>query len=635
MANQRASSAQDRRPAGAYDVLMMRRAILALLFLTVALPSTADDLEGLWKAKKRFGPDARGTLTVQRRGRDYVADLAGRAIPITANKGELTFTFPTGEAEFRGRLDERGAISGHWFKRGTELFRAPNDAFVTASPVRLQSIGPNLWRGTVDPAQDVFTFYLLLRAQPDGSLSALLRNPEFDFGTQQHVERLVRDGNTLRLIGKRGDKERDVATGTYDAETKVLTLNFASNRGGSYDFVRDDDASGFYPRGRNPGRYVYRPPLTFDDGWTAGTLDEAAIDRAAMERFVQRVLEMPMDSPDAPQFHGLLIARHGKVVLEECFHDETRDSLHNLRSASKSLTAMLAGAAMHAGIPLKLSSPVYQVMNGGAFPPDLDPQKKAMTLENLLTMSAGFFCDDYNNQAPGNEDAMWDQSDERDFYRYTLRVPLATPPGENAVYCSAMPNLALGMVGRTAHENPMSVFDRLMGEPMKIRRYEWLLDWAGNPYGGGGLALRLRDFAKLGQLLLDHGSWKGRQIVSKEFAARAGSRLYNLRHIYYGYYWWNEDLPYKNRTVRAISARGAGGQSVTVVPELDLIIATLAGNFSSRKGMFAASTDLAANTILPAVREPGDDPHAPVVERVFVSPYGASKDGSRATREKW
>src|SRR5438034_2271562 len=107
---------------------------------------------------------------------------------------------------------------------------------------------------------------------------------------------------------------------------------------------------------------------------------------------------------------------------------------------------------------------------------------------------------------------------EPDFYRFTMKVPLATPPGEHAVYCSAGPNLALGMVGRAAHEDPMSLFDRLIGEPMKIRRYQWGLDPAGHPYGGGGMDLLLRDFIKLGQLMLDGGTWQGRRIVGQEFA---------------------------------------------------------------------------------------------------------------------
>jgi CubicO group peptidase (beta-lactamase class C family) len=610
--------------------------VFTLLFVTASLPLLAqttgspNELAGLWKAKKRFGPDARGTLVLQRSGANWTADMAGRIVPVGSANGELTFSLPDNGGTFRGKLEDKGAIRGHWYRPGTPLYWKATP--VGASPVVLKADGPNRWRGSVDPIEETFTFYLLLQPQPDGSFSALLRNPERDIGTQQGVERLTRAGNALTLIGKRGGKEQDVAKGSYDAETQVITLAFPS-RGGSYDFLRDGDDSAFYPRGKSPGRYKYRPPLARDDGWPVGTLDAADIDRTAIEKLVQGILDMPMESTDAPQVHGLLIARHGKLVLEEYFHEQDRDKLHNTRSASKSLTALTVGAAMQAGVPLKLSDAVYQVMNGGTFPADLEPQKRAMTLENLLTMSSGYFCDDTNDQAPGNEDGMWEQEAEPDFYRFTMKVPLATPPGENSVYCSASPNLALGMAGRAAHDDPMSLFDRLIGEPMKIRRYDWGLDPAGHPYGGGGMALTLRDFIKLGQLMLNGGTWEGRRIVSKEFAARAGSPLYHLRNIYYGYLWWGENYPYKNRTVYAYSARGAGGQTVTVIPELDLIVGTFAGNFSSRKGMFAASTDPIPRIILPATREPGDDKNAPIVEGVYVSPYGASKDGSRVSKK--
>lgn len=609
----------------------VRLAVLAFALL-FATTGSADELAGLWKAKRRFGPDARGTLVLQRSGSTWTADMVGRIRPVATANGELTFTLPGGEGTFRGKLDDKGTVRGHWLRPGTPVNGAGRTTPVGASPVVLNSDGPNRWRGNVDPGQETFTFYLLLQPQADSTLAAILRNPEFDLGTQQGVERLTRDGNALKLIGKRGGKEQDVAIGTYDAENQVITLAFPS-RGGSYDFVRDGDDSAFYPRGKQPGRYTYRPPLALDDGWPVSTLDAENVNRATIEKFVQSILDMPMDSPDTPQFHGYLIARHGKLVLEEYFHDQDRDKLHNTRSAAKSLTALVIGAAMQAGIPLKPSSPVYQVMNGGAFPEDLEPQKREMTLEHLLTMSGGYFCDDTNDQAPGNENGMWEQTEEPDFYRFTMKVPLVTPPGENAVYCSAMPNLALGMAGRAAHEDPMSLFDRLIGEPMKIRHYEWGLDSAGHPYGGGGMNLLLRDFAKLGQLLLDGGTWQGRRIVSQEFAARAGSQLYHLRNIYYGYLWWVEDNPYKNRMVRTISARGAGGQTVTVVPELDLVVATFAGSFSSRKGMFGASTEPIPRIILPAVREPGDDRNAPVIERQYVSPYGASKDGSRVSKK--
>ena len=460
----------------------------------------------------------------------------------------------------------------------------------------------------------------------------MLRNPEFDYGTQQGVERLVRDGSGVKLIGKRRDKEQEVGVGTYDVDNQVITLAFPG-RGGSYDFRRDNDDSDFYARGRNPGRYAYRPPPGRDDGWPTSTLDAQNIDRPAMERFIQKIVDMPMDSTDALQIHGVLIARHGKLVLEEYFHGEHRDKPHMTRSAAKSVTAVLVGAVIQAGAPLKLSSPVYEVMNGGRFPPELEPQKRAMTLEHLLTMSSGYFCDDNNDDAPGNEETMWDQTDEPDFYRYTMKVPMTTPPGENAVYCSASPNLAVGVVGRVTGEFPIYSFDRLIAGPMKIGNYAWPLDPAGNAYGGGGAQFLPRDFMKFGQLMLNGGTWEGHRILGRDFATHATAHLYHLANIYYGYNWWSEDFPYKNRSVRAFTALGAGGQVVTVVPELDLVVAFYAGNYNSR-----SQRDLGHNYVprylLPAVREPGDDKSAPVVDRDYTSPYGRSTDGSRVLPAK-
>ena len=167
------------------------------------------------------------------------------------------------------------------------------------------------------------------------------------------------------------------------------------------------------------------------------------------------LIDMPIESVHTPEVHGVLIARHGKLVLEEYFHGEHRDRMHETRSAAKSLTATLIGAAMHARAPLQLSTPVYAAMNGGQPPADLDPQKRAMTLEHLLMMRSGYFCDDTNPDAPGNEDTMLDQTDEPDYYRYTLRLPLDREPGAKGVYCSIDPNLALGVLSRATGESPL------------------------------------------------------------------------------------------------------------------------------------------------------------------------------------
>ena len=604
--------------------------IVLLLFIVVILPAAAgaapadptDELVGLWKAKRRFGPDARGLLVMQRTDATYSAEMVGRIVPVRSEKGELSFDLPNGEGSFRGRHQAGGAIAGHWFP-------PPSMAQFTggrfASPVRLEPDGPNRWSGQVVPFEEAFTFYLLARKRPDGTMGVFLRNPERDFGAWLGVDRMVRDGDAVKLIGKRpGQKEERVAaSGTYDADSEVITLSFPF-RGGSYDFRRDGDDSDFYPRGKNPARYEYRPPLARDDGWPTGSLEEANIDRAGIEKLIQKILDMPMESVDTPEIHGILIARHGKLVLEEYFHGQHRDKLHETRSAAKSVTATVVGAAIQAGAPLELSTPVYKIMNGGAFPADLDPRKQAMALEHLLTMSSGYFCDDTNPEAPGGEEIMINQEEEPDYYRFTLKVPMASAPGEKAVYCSSNPNLALGVVSRATGESPLATFDRLLGAPMKIHRYGWLGDPAGNPYGGGGVQFLPRDFMKFGQLMLNGGTWEGRRILSRGFVARASAPLYHLRNITYGYLWWGVDYPYKDRTVHAFYAGGAGGQTVIVIPELDLVVATFAGNYSSRGSI--TTSHLTPRYILPAVRETGDDPNAPVVPREgYVSPYGRSE----------
>lgn len=592
--------------------------------VSTAVAGSMDELVGLWKAKKRFGPDARGPLIIQKDGAAYIADMVGRKVPVRIDQGELTFDLPDNQGTFRGKFEAKN-ILGHWFRPGTLVNGAGSISPVAASPVILKPDGPYRWSGIVIPSQDEFTFYLLVEKRPDGSVRILLRNPQRDFGNQIGVERITREGNVVKLIGKRRGETEDrvLATGTFDPANEVLTLFFLS-RGLSYDFMRDGDESDFYPRGKNPGRYSYRPPLARDDGWPTGTLEEANIDRVAIEKLIQMIIDTPEAAVDTPQIHAILIARHGKLVLEEYFHGENRDKLHNTRSGSKSVTATLVGAAIQAGAPLKLSSPVYQVMNGGTFPPDLEPQRRMMTLENLLTMSSGFFCDDNNPNAPGRENFMNNESEEPDYYRFYLKLPLDRKPGEKAVYCSGDPNLALGMVGRATGEFPIYTFDRLIGGPMKINYYSWGLDRAGNPYGGGGTDLLPRDFMKFGQLMLNGGTWQGRRILSREFVARASSPLKTIGSRKYGYLWWVVDYPYRERKVTAFQALGAGGQNVTVIPDLDLVIASFSGSYATR-AYGHVTGELIPKNILPAVREGTTTSARPAFREISVSRKGKER----------
>jgi CubicO group peptidase (beta-lactamase class C family) len=580
------------------------------------------DLSGLWAARKWFGPEIHGQLIVERTSSGLRAEIAGRRLTVAQRGQDVSFDLPADQGGFRGRFEGSAQLRGHWIRGRTAISYGRS-----ASPIVLKAIAPGRWGGIVDPGVEEFSFYLFLRSSAGGSYAAVLRNPEFDLGNQQRVDRLVREGDALKLIGRRGDADRVVASGSVAAGADEFSLYF-EGRGGTYDFQRATGSSFVHPRPQPAERYRYLPPPALGDGWPTGTLAAERIDEPAMERIVQSFIDMRMDEADAPEIHALLIARHGRLVLEEYFHGISRDALHTLRSAGKSISGAVIGAAMHSGAPLRLDSRVYQVMNGGTFPARLEARKRAMTLENLLTMSSGHYCDDTDDKAPGNEDYINDPLPPPNDVNYFMSVPMATDPGSNSVYCSMQPHLALAMLEDAAHESALSIFDRLVAGPMEIRDYSWPIDTNGRPYGGGSVALRARDFMKFGELMRNGGMWHGRRILDASYAKAAVAPLYHLRNIYYGYLWWVEYYPYKGRTVLGYSARGAGGQLVFVVPQLDLVVATMGGNYSNRRGGRYLNNFIAAS-ILPAVREPGDDPNAPVRDLEWASPYGPSKDGSR------
>ncbi|MDQ3061753.1 MAG: beta-lactamase family protein, partial [Acidobacteriota bacterium] len=556
-----------------------------------------------WEAKRRFGPDIRGSLLLKQNDGGGQAEIAGRVVQAKTTGDAISFELSDGKGTFQGKFDSRRTkIAGHWIQPETVANGTPY-----ASPVTLTKDKQNIWRGDILPLDDEFTFYLVIKVREDGSVGAFLKNPERNLGRFIRIDRIEREGEAVKLFSadSAAEKGRVLVEGKYDAEREVMSIYFPY-RGGTFDFKRVDpnEASDFYPRGRPTGTYVYAPPLAFDDGWQTASLEDVGISRDGIQKFIQMLIDTPIDSVSSQEIHGVLIARHGKLVLEEYFHGEHREKPHETRSAAKSLTATLVGASMKAGIPIDVSSPVYQVMNGGAFPSDLEPRKKAMTLENLLTMSSGLDCDDSDPKSRGNEEVMTEeQTEQPDYYKYTLALKMVRQPGEKAIYCSATPNLVGGVIKQASGQSLPVLFQNLLAESLQIKKYYMQLTPTGDAYMGGGVRFPPRDFMKLGQLHVNGGTWNGRKILTPEWSRRATSHLVEIGNRKYGYQWWVEDYPYKGRIVRAFFAGGNGGQIVMGIPELNLVIAFYGGNYADNPRTFIPQNVYVPQYILPAVEK--------------------------------
>ena len=580
-----------KQSASAVRVLVVLLSLTPLGLSSPAASNPAADLIGVWEAKRNFGPEVRGTLTITQSAGSWRAEIAGFAVSATMEANLISFEIPGARGEFRGRLkSDGGQIIGHWIQPArVSGFRGAR----RASPVALKSYGKDRWRGEVIPLEDELTLYLVASGRDDGSVGVFLRNPERNLGVFLNVDRLERTGDTMKLIGRRATSHADLmerrnigqeeilAEGIYRTSGDQLTIYFPS-LGASFDFKRvvNDEVNGFYARGRNPGAYHYTPPPSEDDGWATGTLGEAGISLEPIRKLIETIIYPPPKSVHDPYIHGLLIARHGKLVLEEYFHGFHRQKPHDTRSASKSLTSTLLGAAIQHGLPLSASSRVYKTVYGDDLPPDLDARKRKMTLEHLMTMSSGLDCDDRDLSSRGAEEVIIKQTEYPDRHRYELALPTVREPGEKAVYCSASADLVGGVLSAATRQELPELFHALIAEPLQVGRYYMVLTPAGHAYMGGGIYWLPRDFIKLGQVMLDGGIWDGHRIVSKEWASRATAPLVALRGLRYGYHWWSVEYPYRDGTVRAFFASGNGGQVVMGIPKLDLLVAFFAGNYS-------------------------------------------------------
>ena len=220
-----------------------------------APPDPAKELVGLWEAKHRFGPAVRGTLLVKQSANDWRAEIAGRNAQVEVRGDSVFLKLPDGEGSFEGKFDpRRSRIVGHWIQPTMVTSGRPY-----ASPVTLTKDRQNIWHGEVSPLEDEFTFYLMVAARNDNSVAAFLRNPERNVGRFIRIDRLERNGNSVKLLSANSANEqgRVLVEGKYDAENKIMSIYFPNWRV-TFDFRRRgvNEASDFYPRGYPTAQYI-------------------------------------------------------------------------------------------------------------------------------------------------------------------------------------------------------------------------------------------------------------------------------------------------------------------------------------------------------------------------------------------
>ena len=420
------------------------------------------------------------------------------------------------------------------------------------------------------PLDDVLHMQLYVQRQDDGTLTAFIRNPEENLGAAIGTRSVVAANDSIELQAK----DRKPITGRYDPASDTLTFRF-EQAPGVFAFHRE-------PQAAAPA-YAYRVPAQDGDGWRTGSLQDAGIDAAAIGAIIDRVILPPPASLRAPYIQGVLIARHGKLVLDEYFNGFDAERPHDVRSAGKSVTTLLVGLAIADSAAFTPESPVYTLLASDAPFQNFDARKKQMTVANLMSMQSGYACDDNDDNSPGNEDAMQSQTKQPDWYKYTLDLPMAADPGTKAVYCTAGINLLGAIVARSTKQWLPAYFAARFAQPMQFGRYGlWLMPQpVSDAYMGGGDRFRPRDFLKFGQLFLSDGTWNGTPVIDPAWLQLVATKRSTIEGEIgdYGWGWHLYEFDAGGRKIKAISAGGNGGQLLFVFPQLDMTMMITAANY--------------------------------------------------------
>ncbi|HEY6597840.1 MAG TPA: serine hydrolase, partial [Pseudomonadales bacterium] len=273
----------------------------------------------------------------------------------------------------------------------------------------------------------------------------------------------------------------------------------------------------------------------------------AEVDQAALAKLEERIR-----SGQLAGVHSVVVVQHGKTIAEWYFEgaDETigrplgtvkfgPETLHDVRSVTKSVVSMLFGIAFSEGAIKDLGTPVLDY-----FPEYTDlhtPDRMKITLRDVLSMTSGLHWDEmtYPYTDPRNSEIAMTNAEDR--YRYALSQPIDSPPGQRWAYSGGDVEL-IGAVIARATKTPLETYaqQKIFG-PMAMN-HGWF-KYKDIPAAASGLRLSPRDMAKLGVMMLNKGRWDDRQIVPEQWVDLSTTRHAQIEldpqcGLAYGYFWW-------------------------------------------------------------------------------------------------
>lgn len=304
---------------------------------------------------------------------------------------------------------------------------------------------------------------------------------------------------------------------------------------------------------------------------------------------------------EAGKYEGItggMASVSGEVLFESYAPGYSASRTHDIRSATKSITALLIGELIKDGSlkseKVKLSKLLPDEF---AHIQKSDPRRD-ITIKDALTMRTGLACNDWAPASVGHEDKMYNT---RDWAEFLLTKPLAYERGKHFSYCTGGVVLLGRVIQKLSGMSVPEFAEHRLFTPLGITGARWEKTPKGYTDTGGHLRLKLDDLHKIGQLVLANGKWSNTQIIDADWLKKATKEQTNIpeRREKYGYLWWRDSGEVKGTKVTLLYAHGNGGNFIFIVPELNLVASFTGKNYGKRTQFIP--NQIVAQKIVPAL----------------------------------
>ena len=305
----------------------------------------------------------------------------------------------------------------------------------------------------------------------------------------------------------------------------------------------------------------------FNSHWPHGNRVES-ID-ASLQELLERVLEQ--DNNEGLNTRALLVVHRGQIVAEAYGQNAGPETPLLGWSMAKSLTSVMIGNLEYRGLLNAENAPGFQEWG--------DDERSAIRINNLLTMTDGL---EFSEQYDPGDDATAMLFTEPSASAYVLDKPLANAIGLYFNYSSGTANLLSRLYFERSGGNVQSNYDEFIKHiavPLSFQHSIFETDASGVFVGSSYLYASARDWARLGQMMLNEGVLNGQRIVNADWVARSTRQNTSQNEKAYGFQWWlnqgDEQLRWPDLPAESYAAQGNRQQNMMVIPSVDLVIVRL------------------------------------------------------------